>query len=153
MTSFQDIFLFILITLTFVLLFQVIEHHTYSFRDTILDTRESFNVISNTTDTYYLSEKMEQLTSIKDNLLGLRNDLYEKQSENILQLQTKSSDHEDEHHFSAEIEKTNTFENIVKISIPKGEKGDDGPEGASGEQGEQGDQGIRGEDGYCGAII
>ena len=147
-----NLLLFCLFTTLFVLLFQALSQIDRDEQQTE-DAKEPFDVISNETDSYYITNKLETLYALKDNLSNLRNELYEKPLEKLLTIETKKMDPSDGSSFRVSVESVSSLENKLHIDVPVGPQGPPGLSGEKGAQGNRGEEGDRGEEGNCGQAI
>lgn len=144
----QTTLLFCLFTVLFVLLFQAIAiHFEEKTQEPLLD------VISNETDNYYISNKLDTLYALKDNLSNLRNELYSKPLDKLLAIETKNMNIGEGPSFRVSIETSSPLEHKLHIDVPVGVKGPPGLPGDIGPKGDKGEQGEEGEDGNCGPAV
>ena len=146
----QNILLFCLFTVLFVLLFQVISEHS---NEKMKPLQEPLDIISNETDAYYISNKLNTLYALKDNLSNLRNELYTKPLDNLLTVHPRMMEAKEGPSFHVSIESLSPLEHKLHIDVPIGVQGPPGSQGEEGPQGDLGEEGERGEDGNCGPTV
>lgn len=144
--------LFCLFTVLFVLLFQVVSQNSVLTTETRV-VQEPLDVISNETDAYYITNKLETLYALKDNLSNLRNELYEKPLDKLLTIHPKMMESSEGPSFRVSIDTSSSLENKLHIDVPVGPRGSPGLPGEEGFQGDKGEEGERGEDGNCGPVV
>ena len=150
----SSLLLFCLFTVLFVLLFQVMSHNSDLSTETKV-VQEPLDIISNETDTYYITNKLDTLYALKDNLSNLRNELYEKPLDKLLNIQSRIMDPSQGLSFRVSIDTSSSspLENKLHIDVPVGPQGPPGLPGEEGLQGDKGEEGERGEEGNCGPVV
>ena len=147
----QTPLLFCLFTVLFVLLFQVITLHFEWKKGS--NVHEPLDVISNETDNYYISNKLETLYVLKDNLSNLRNELYSKPLDKLLTIEPKQMNVGESASFRVSMETLSPLEHTLHIDVPVGVQGPPGENGDTGPKGDKGEQGDQGEEGNCGPAV
>lgn len=147
----QTTLLFCLFTVLFVLLFQVITIHFEWKKEN--NVHEPLDVISNETDNYYISNKLETLYALKDNLSNLRNELYSKPLDKLLTIEPKKMNVGESASFRVSMETSSPLEHTLHIDVPVGVQGPPGLPGDTGPKGDKGEQGDQGEEGNCGPVV
>ena len=156
----------ILVTLIFIIFFSLI--FSFIFSNILKESMEAkitlddvyINPISNLIDSKYVSDKTQQILQLKQQLYDLRNIIYDKPLQNIINLNYKLRENtnptllleEMKNEFKVSLD-ANHFNNTYTIHIPTGDKGPQGPIGEKGDIGDAGEKGERGPDGYCGIYI
>ena len=153
--------LLIISIIVFSLLFYILNNNN-NYEQNIAPQIETFtsenldiNPQADAVDVTYLNTKTTQLVKLKNDLLEIRNALYNKKLTDFLIVKPKYKDLDDANpqQFDVEIAKQDNFSNIMNINVPIGIKGEQGLVGNKGSQGQRGQTGEKGPVGHCGAII
>ena len=153
--------LLIISIIVFSLLFYILNNNN-NYEQNIAPQIETFtsekldiNPYADAVDVTYLNTKTTQLIKLKNDLLEIRNNLYNKKLTDFLIVKSKYKDLDDANpqQYDVEIKKEGNFSNIINLSVPIGIKGEQGLVGNKGSQGQRGQTGEKGPVGHCGRII
>jgi len=124
-----------------------------NYKQPYIEANTSYNSDSNKLDAKFLSNKLEIVYKLKQELNEIKEKFYTNNINDIIKFNAVKKTNKKDLNYSVKLDSPHNFDNLYTIEIPMGEIGQIGSPGEQGQMGIKGDTGTKGPDGHCGILL